>query len=71
MRTAIVLFAIGMVVGPWVWAFLAVDANPSRADAQGAFSLATYLSMVTIPLGLVALSYVASDVRRERESRRE
>lgn len=54
-----------MIAGPWIWAWIAVRQDPSLADAQGAWSMATYVSVVTIPIGLyVLISSLA--VRRDR-----
>jgi len=56
-------FGIGaaMIGVPWVGAALAVRSDPGLADAQGAYSLATYASVLLVPLGLIA---IASSFRR-------
>ncbi len=54
MRWLLFLAAV-LVFGPWLYALVAVALDSRQADAQGAFSMATYLSFITLPAGLVLL----------------
>jgi hypothetical protein len=50
-----------LITVPWIWAWFAVRSDPSLADAQGAWTMASYVSVVTVPLGLyIVISSLAT-----------
>lgn len=51
------LLGLGLMVGPWIWALFAIRKDPSQGDAQGAFTLATYASLILVPVGLIILVF--------------
>ncbi len=43
------------MIGPWVYAFSANAANPAVGKDGGVFEMATYLSVLTVPIGFLFL----------------
>lgn len=56
-RPAALLSGLAVILGPWIWALFAVTREPKQGDAQGAFTFATYCSLISVPLGLVILAF--------------
>ena len=51
-RMSLLLLAVALIFGPWVWAFSkSVGTTPVGSKEDGPYTSATYLSVVTLPVG--------------------
>ena len=57
MKSRRLLTATGatLIIAPWLYALAALKANPQAGNDGGVMELATYISVVTAPLGFVLL----------------
>ncbi|MBS1706472.1 MAG: hypothetical protein JST40_11395 [Armatimonadetes bacterium] len=53
MKRMLILIGIVLILGPWIWAFTAGRAT--AGVAQGSGTSAYYLSIFTVPLGILLI----------------
>lgn len=51
------IMGLAFIVGPWLWALIAVSRDSKQGDAQGALTLATYCTPILLPLGLIIIAF--------------
>jgi predicted transporter len=54
-KSFLTILGIAFILAPWVYALIAMRLNPNAGNDGGVLELATYSSLVTVPLGMVLI----------------